>query len=149
MVALLFLGLATNTQANTFLDVLVDQKISIENGYRFGKITYLDARALLREQARIEQVILKAKNDGVITVREQAKIRKLQRRADHNIWLASSITNRFNRNSTSFYDRYDPWNPYGTGWNQGYFYQGPDCNPRQPTPTPSQKSVPKKTVRRN
>ncbi len=152
MVALLFIGLATSAKANTILDVLVDQKISIENGYRFGKISYFDAKDLMREQARIEKVILKANNDGVITVREQAKITKLQRRADHNIWVASSISNRY-RNNTSYFDRYDPWNSYGSSWNQGYFYGGQDCLPNQPgnstTPAPTPKPIPKKTVRRN
>ena len=154
MVALLFLGLATTTQANTILDVLVDQKISIENGYRFGKINYFDAKDLMREQARIERAIQKANKDGVITVREQAKIEKLQRRADNNIWIASSISSRFNRGN-SFYDPYDPWNSYGFGRDRGYFYGGQDCYPVQsgttttPSPTPSTTPVPKKTVRRN
>ncbi len=155
MVALLFVGLATTTQANTILNVLVDQKISIENGYRFGKISYFDARDLMREQARIEKVILKANKDGVITDREQAKIIKLQRRADRNIWIASSLSTGFYRNSTSYFDQYDPWNNYGYGWNQGYFY-GANCYPAPqgtttstPSSNPTPKSKPMKVERRN
>jgi len=102
MVALLFLGLATTVNASNILEVLENQKVDIEEGYRLGKISDHDVDDLRREQSRIQRVIRRAEKDGVISDRERSKILRLQRKAKGNISYASNVANRAVRNGSAY-----------------------------------------------
>lgn len=104
MVALLFIGFATTTQASNIFDVLAQQRLSIDNAYRYGKINRIEARSLMSEQTRIEQAIYKAEKDGRISNREITNIRRLQKRADTNIYAASISSRRFNSYNQGVYN---------------------------------------------
>ena len=102
MVALLFLGLATTANASNILEVVENQKVDIEEGYRLGKISDYDVDDLRREQVRIQKVIRRAEKDGVISDRERSKILRLQRKAEGNISFVSNVANRAVRNGSAF-----------------------------------------------
>ena len=126
MVALLFLGLATTANASNILEVVENQKVDIEEGYRLGKISDYDVDDLRREQSRIQRVIRRAEKDGVISDRERSKILRLQRKAEGNISYASNVANRAFRNSSAFGYRSDFRYGYASsfGYRRSYFRSG-------------------------
>jgi hypothetical protein len=71
-----------NTQAS--------QLESIRGGLENGSITQNEATRLLGQQARISDALERASADGVITAKEQAQIRNLQRQASFSTFVAKA-----------------------------------------------------------
>jgi hypothetical protein len=66
------------TQAN--------QEARIRDGIRDGSLTRGEARSLIQEQRRVQQLESRAKADGVITRGESAEIRRAQESASRHIY---------------------------------------------------------------
>ncbi len=75
-----------NTQAH--------QIDSIRQGIQNGSITAAEAGRLLDQQAQVSQATASASADGVITAREAAGIRRLQRQAGVDVFKATHNSDR-------------------------------------------------------
>lgn len=63
-----------------------NQKDRIKTGVTSGELTKKETKKLVQEQKNIRRVEAKIKSDGVITIREKAKISTMQKAASRDIY---------------------------------------------------------------
>jgi hypothetical protein len=84
----LFDRFLTRSRSQQLGNTQASQLESIRNGMQNGSITQEEGAKLLGQQARISDALERAGADGVITAREQAQIRNLQRQASFSNLMA-------------------------------------------------------------
>lgn len=62
-----------------------NQKVRIKEGVKNGELTTKETKQLAKQQAHIRKMERKAKSDGVVTLKEKARIQKAQNKASRNI----------------------------------------------------------------
>lgn len=86
LVSMLCFGVFTQLPAQTITQRQVNQEKRIHQGVKSGELTHHEAKALQKEQRKIERDKLKAKADGVITKQEARKIKAEQKAASNDIF---------------------------------------------------------------